>query len=57
MPSDAEVIRIADKIRDICKDPKHPYNDRRAPAHEEAVREMADLYGQLFPDQEGGSEL
>lgn len=53
MLSDAEVIRIADKIHAIRKDPKHPFNSIcDGPAHEAVVGKMADLHGRLFPDKE-----
>lgn len=54
MPSDAETIRLAEWITAIRKDPKHPFNSRSDDAaHKEAVREMAELYVRLFPDQGG----
>jgi hypothetical protein len=51
----AEVIRLADKVRAIRKDLKHPFNSRSDDAaHKEAVREMDALYGRMFP--EGGED-
>lgn len=48
---------LAERIRAIRRDPRHPYNDKRSPERETAVREMADLYGRLFSDQGGEPEL
>jgi hypothetical protein len=49
---------LAGRIRAIRRDPKHPYNNPRVgTAHQEAVAEMADLYGRLFPNQEGERDV
>ena len=48
---------VAATIRAIRSDPKHAYNVPTHAEHQSAVKQMADLYGWLFPDQDGEPEL